>query len=94
MKEFQIIATSDSAAKLGKILKNEELEQYGTSFTPEFIYQAIEPDKRFENMRVRFFFRSTHFFHSQVECPLANQLAARSSARCRGILRPPSTVAR
>ncbi|EEY14484.1 ubiquitin carboxyl-terminal hydrolase [Verticillium alfalfae VaMs.102] len=24
---------------------------YGTSFTPEFIYQAIEPDKRFENMR-------------------------------------------
>ncbi|ROT41484.1 cysteine proteinase [Sodiomyces alkalinus F11] len=51
MKEFQTIAAGDSAAKLGKILKNEELEQYGASFTPEFIYQAIEPDKRFENMR-------------------------------------------
>ncbi|EGY13521.1 ubiquitin carboxyl-terminal hydrolase [Verticillium dahliae VdLs.17] len=51
MREFQVINSGDSAAKLRKLLKNEELEQYGTSFTPEFIYQAIEPDKRFENMR-------------------------------------------
>ncbi|KAM0333338.1 hypothetical protein ACHAQA_001999 [Verticillium albo-atrum] len=51
MKEFQVINSGDSVAKLRKLLKNEELEQYGTSFTPEFIYRAIEPDKRFENMR-------------------------------------------
>ncbi|CRK47634.1 hypothetical protein BN1723_007653 [Verticillium longisporum] len=51
MREFQVINSGDSVAKLRKLLKNEELEQYGTSFTPEFIYQAIEPDKRFENMR-------------------------------------------
>ncbi|KAM0279225.1 hypothetical protein ACHAQH_004682 [Verticillium albo-atrum] len=51
MKEFQVINSGDSVAKLRRLLKNEELEQYGTSFTPEFIYQAIEPDKRFENMR-------------------------------------------
>lgn len=55
MREFQVINSGDSAAKLRKLLKNEELEQYGTSFTPEFIYQAIEPDKRFENMRVSLF---------------------------------------
>lgn len=52
MQEFPVITSAESAEKLRKIVKKEEITQYGDSFIPEFIYQAIEPEKRFENMRV------------------------------------------
>lgn len=52
MQEFPVIASAESAEKLRKMVKKEEITQYGDSFIPEFIYQAIEPEKRFENMRV------------------------------------------
>lgn len=53
MNEFNVIDSAHSPEMLRKILKNEQLERYGESFTPEFIYHAIEPEQRFENMRVR-----------------------------------------
>ena len=53
LQEFPVISSAETAEKLRKIVKKEEITQYGDSFIPEFIYQAIEPEKRFENMRVR-----------------------------------------
>lgn len=52
MKEFPVIASAESPAALRKVLRQEDLVQYDDSFVPEFIYRAIEPEKRFENMRV------------------------------------------
>ncbi|KAH6697023.1 ubiquitin carboxyl-terminal hydrolase [Plectosphaerella plurivora] len=51
MKEFPVIQSAESPAALRKILRQEDLVQYDDSFVPEFIYRAIEPEKRFENMR-------------------------------------------
>ncbi|KAL0942827.1 ubiquitin c-terminal hydrolase [Colletotrichum truncatum] len=51
MKEFRVIDSTDSVEKLRKKLKNEQLEQYGESFIPEFVYKAIQPLPAFANMR-------------------------------------------
>ena len=52
MREFRVIDSTDSVQKLRKKLKNEQLEQYGDSFIPEFVYKAIQPLPAFASMRV------------------------------------------
>ncbi|KAJ9156543.1 Cysteine proteinase [Pleurostoma richardsiae] len=51
MREFKIIDSAVSAEQLRRRLKNEELEQYGEPFTPEFVYDAIRQLPRFASMR-------------------------------------------
>ncbi|KAF9880740.1 ubiquitin carboxyl-terminal hydrolase [Colletotrichum karsti] len=51
MREFRVIESTDSVDKLRKKLKNEQLEQYGDSFIPEFVYKAIQPLPAFASMR-------------------------------------------
>ncbi|KAK1970275.1 ubiquitin carboxyl-terminal hydrolase [Colletotrichum sublineola] len=51
MREFRVIDATDSAEKLRRKLKSEQLEQYGESFIPEFVYKAIQPLPAFASMR-------------------------------------------
>ena len=53
MREFKVIDSAVSVDQLRRRLKNEELEQYGDAFTPEFVYDAIRKLPRFSSMRVR-----------------------------------------
>lgn len=46
-REFRVI-TRDSSAKI----KSEDLEAFGESFAPEFVYETIRKLKRFSHMRV------------------------------------------
>ena len=41
MKEFKPIDSAESAEKLRMRVKQEELEQYGDSITPEYVYDVI-----------------------------------------------------
>lgn len=52
MKEFKPIDSAESAEKLRMRLKDQELEQYGDSFTPEYVYGSIKDLPRFSSMRV------------------------------------------
>ncbi|OLN86448.1 putative ubiquitin carboxyl-terminal hydrolase 3 [Colletotrichum chlorophyti] len=51
MKEFRVIDTNESVEKLRRKLRSEQLEQYGESFIPEFVYKAIQPLPAFASMR-------------------------------------------
>ncbi|KAK3327113.1 hypothetical protein B0T19DRAFT_449497 [Cercophora scortea] len=51
MREFKVIDSAVSVDQLKRRLKNEELEQYGEQFTPEFVYDAIRKLPRFASMR-------------------------------------------
>ncbi|KAM7186197.1 hypothetical protein V8F33_011963 [Rhypophila sp. PSN 637] len=51
MKEFKVIDSAASTEQLRRRLKNEELEQYGEQFIPEFVYDAIRKLPRFASMR-------------------------------------------
>ncbi|KAK2045362.1 ubiquitin carboxyl-terminal hydrolase [Colletotrichum somersetense] len=51
MREFRVIDATDSVEKLRRKLKSEQLEQYGESFIPEFVYKAIQPLPAFASMR-------------------------------------------
>ncbi|ORY65280.1 uncharacterized protein BCR38DRAFT_341350 [Pseudomassariella vexata] len=51
MREFKIIDSAVSVDLLRRRLKNEELEQYGEPFIPEFVYEAIKKLPRFASMR-------------------------------------------
>lgn len=53
MGEYKVIDSAVSVDQLRRRLKNEELEQYGEPFTPEFVYEAIRKLPRFASMRVR-----------------------------------------
>jgi len=55
MREFQVIDSAASAEQLRMRLKNEELEQYGEPFTPEFLYDVIRSLPRFATMQVSIF---------------------------------------
>ncbi|KAE9974959.1 hypothetical protein BLS_002846 [Venturia inaequalis] len=50
-REFPIIDSAESADKLKLRLKSEELEQYGPSFTPKDVYEAIKRIPRFADMK-------------------------------------------
>ena len=52
MREFSVIDSATSVEKLKLRLKDGELEQYGESFTPDFVYEVINRLPRFSTMRV------------------------------------------
>lgn len=52
MQDFKVLKTASSTEQLRRSLKSEDLDKFGEPFTPEFVYEAIRQDKRFENMKV------------------------------------------
>lgn len=52
MREFSIIDAAVSVDQLRMRLKDNELEQYGEAFIPEFVYEVIRRLPRFSSMRV------------------------------------------
>ena len=53
MREFPVIDAAVSVDQLRMRLRDNELEQYGEPFTPEFVYEVIRRLPRFSSMRVR-----------------------------------------
>ena len=53
MREFRVIDAAVSVDQLRMRLKENELEQYGEAFIPEFVYEVIRRLPRFASMRVR-----------------------------------------
>lgn len=51
MREFRVIDAATSEEQLRLRLKPNELEQYGESFVPEFVYEMIRQLPRFRDMR-------------------------------------------
>lgn len=51
MREFRVIDAATSEEQLKLRLKPNELEQYGESFVPEFVYEMIRQLPRFRDMR-------------------------------------------
>ncbi|KAK5660147.1 hypothetical protein OQA88_13616 [Cercophora sp. LCS_1] len=51
MREFKVIHSATSVEQLQKRLKPEELERYGESFIPQFVYDAIGKLPRFADMK-------------------------------------------
>lgn len=52
MREFKVLASAESADGLRSMLKQEQLEEYGESVTPEYVYEVIRKLPRFAGMRV------------------------------------------
>ncbi|KAI1179138.1 cysteine proteinase [Nemania sp. FL0916] len=50
LREYRVIDSADSADQLQRRLKSEQLEQYGDSFIPEFVYDAMKRLPRFATM--------------------------------------------
>ena len=62
MREYKVIDSAPSAEKLRMRLKEGELEKYGESFTPDFVYNVINRLPRFSSMRVRLPFHADDYF--------------------------------
>lgn len=52
MREFKILASAESMDGLRRMLKPEQLEQFGDPITPDFVYDAMQKLSSFQNMRV------------------------------------------
>lgn len=52
MREFHVIDSAVSVEQLRMRLRDNELEQYGEAFIPEFVYELIRHLPRFSSMRV------------------------------------------
>ena len=52
MREFHVIDSAITVKQLKMRLKDNELEQYGEAFIPEFFYEMIRRLPRFSTMRV------------------------------------------
>ena len=52
VREFPVIDSALSVEQLRMRLKENELEQYGEAFIPEFVYEVIRRLPRFSSMRV------------------------------------------
>ena len=52
MKEYRVIDAAKSVEQLRLRLKQEELEQYGEPFIPEYVYQVTRQLPLFRDMRV------------------------------------------
>ena len=52
MREFPVIDSAVSVEQLRMRLKDNELEQYGDAFIPEYVYEVIKRLPRFSSMRV------------------------------------------
>ena len=77
MREFPVIDSATSVEQLRMRLQQNELEQYGEAFTPDFVYEVIRRLPRFSTMRV-----SINVLVSHAALTL---FPARASARCRGV---------
>lgn len=62
MREFSIIDSAISVKQLQMRLKDNEFEQYGEAFIPEFVYEVIRRLPRFSSMRVNFPTHISDFF--------------------------------
>ena len=51
MTEFKVLASAESVGILRSMLKQEQLEQYGESITPDYVYEVIRKLPRFAGMR-------------------------------------------
>ncbi|KAK4543463.1 hypothetical protein LTR36_005606 [Oleoguttula mirabilis] len=51
MREFKVLTGADSVDGLRRLLKPEQLEQFGEPVTPDYVYDAIQKLSRFQNMR-------------------------------------------
>lgn len=51
MTEFKVLASAESVGVLRSMLKQEQLEQYGDSITPDYVYEVIRKLPRFAGMR-------------------------------------------
>ncbi|KAI5299039.1 hypothetical protein KEM56_003567, partial [Ascosphaera pollenicola] len=51
LKEFRILETGTTTEQLRAKLKTSQFEQYGDSFTPEYVYEVIRRLPRFRDMR-------------------------------------------
>lgn len=80
MHEFRVIDSAESVEKLRMRLRQDELEQYGEAFIPEFVYEIIRRLPRFSSMRV-----SILAHKSIAQC--TKRTTARAPAGCRGVLR-------
>ena len=54
MHEFEVIDSATSVEMLRMRLKDNELEQYGKPFIPDFVYEIIRRLPRFSSMRVSY----------------------------------------
>lgn len=52
MREFSVIDSAVSVEKLRMRLKDNELEQYGEQFAPDYIYEVTRRLPRFSGMEV------------------------------------------
>jgi ubiquitin carboxyl-terminal hydrolase 10 len=52
MREYSVIDSAPTVEQLRLRLKEGELEQYGESFTPDFVYDVMKRLPRFVTMQV------------------------------------------
>jgi hypothetical protein len=52
MREYSVIDSATTVEQLRLRLKDNELEQYGESFTPDFVYDVMKRLPRFVTMQV------------------------------------------
>ena len=52
VREFKVLATSETSERLHSVIKPPQLEQHGDPVTPEYVYEAIRKLDRFNGMRV------------------------------------------
>lgn len=52
MREYKVIDSAKTVEQLRMRLKDNELEQYGEKFTPDFVYDVMRRLPRFVNMQV------------------------------------------
>ena len=54
MREYAVIDSTTSVDQLRMRLKQNEVEQYGEAFIPEYVYDVIKMLPRFRDMRVSY----------------------------------------
>jgi ubiquitin carboxyl-terminal hydrolase 10 len=74
MREFTVIDSAESVEKLRMRLKDNELEQYGDAFIPEYVYDVIKRLPRFSSMRVS--------YSATIQETLTDGNLARTPTRC------------
>lgn len=67
MREYSVIDAAVSVDQLRMRLKDNELEQYGEAFIPEFVYEVIRRLPRFSSMRVCFHHSLGGEVHANIE---------------------------
>ena len=68
MREFSVIDSAVSIKQLRMRLKDNEFEQYGEAFIPEFAYEVIRRLPRFSSMRVIISSHNSDFFGTNGRC--------------------------